>query len=511
MNSKRGIETMNKLTTLAVMAFGLSLAAHADVLLWQVNDPEIVSWGGQTFKYTDSVLGPDYKYYTLNAARVAAVDANGEKSYLMIGDTKTGVFDENVTGVLLNEAPPATLPIWAGLLPEGDAVGWSIAIELGALDEQGNWTSVAATEYAALAELKKFIAANVADMPGMVPWSPTTFNAPEPSGGLLAFFGAALLALRRRRVTGCVKEGRIVALTAAGVLTAGGLFAAPVVSSNIHGLVRIDPTTTNTIVSVPWVGYTADGKPTQALPANRLVSPIGLTHGDLLMQVTNEVAYAAWSLDVNATTGARSWQPVMSASRSDDAFGRTRNEIMNHTGTGVAERGRGIWVIRQNPLNAGGTANPIYLYGQWTNAGRVVEIPGVVLGKTQTYGGYDACTYTMLANPDCTQAMPINDLGWDSELVGASDTIVIPNDSAASRVLFWEEPSAAAPDGRWYYTKTERVGFAMKTTKGYDATVPAGVGFWYVRRAADPLYVIWPGATMQKQTMDVEISEGEEK
>ena len=468
---------------LAVVAVGLLTAARAEVLLWWLDDPVIESWGGATYNVWEPVLGPDWGLYNLEAARVAAMDEEGNVIYLSICDTETGLFDPEVTGVALNPERPATLPVWAGVIPDAvTAENWRFAVELGVFDGDV-WKTIASSGYETFENLREHIAVNVTDMPGYTPWNPNAFNAPEPSSGLLMLVGGALLALRRRRR----------AAVAAGLLAAGVLPAAPVVSSNIHGFVRIDPATTNTLVSVPWTGYTPDGQETKDLPANRIVSPIGLTAGDLLMQPTNEIAYAAWSLVVDES-GARSWQPVMSAGRAEDAFGRTRNAIWTHAGTGSADRGRGVWVIRQNPLKPDGTPNPVYLYGQWTNNGRVVEVPGVVLGKTLSFGGYDACTYTMLANPDCTQATVVNDIPWDPQLVGEQDTIVIPNDRAGAQILFWEDPSEAAPHGRWYYTKTEKKGFLIKTTKAYDASVPAGVGFWYVRRSADPLYVTWPGA-----------------
>ena len=479
----RGLDMKRGLALAGVM-LGLLTGVRAEVLLWMLDDPVIESYGGTTSNVWKPVLGADGNYYTLNAARVSAMDGDGNVVYLSIYDTETAAFDPDVTGVLLNGARPAALPVWAGVIPDGvTAANWSFAVELGVVDDKGVWTSVATSGYESFENLSEHIAVNVTDMPGYLPWTPDVFNAPEPSSGLLMLIGGALLALRRRRR----------AATVAGLLAAGALPAAPVVSSNIHGFVRIDPTTTNTLVSVPWTGYTPDGQETRDLPANRIVSPIGLTAGDLLMQPTNEIAYAAWSVAVDAH-GGRSWQPVMSAGRAEDAFGRTRNAIWTHAGTGSVDRGRGVWVIRQNPLKPDGTPNPVYLYGQWTNNGRVVEVPGVVLGKTLSFGGYDACTYTMLANPDCTQATVVNDIPWDPQLVGEQDTIVIPNDRAGAQILFWEDPSEAAPHGRWYYTKTEKKGFLIKTTKAYDASVPAGVGFWYVRRSADPLYVTWPGA-----------------
>ena len=500
---------MKKLMMAAVVALGLAGAARAEALLWMVDDPVIEGWYGATYKITDEIP-VEGTIYRMNGARVSARDSLGNTRYLPLTD-RSGVFDENVTGTLFSKEKdddPATLPLWADL---GNTADWSFAIELGYIDGDGNWLRIAVSNYATAEELRKHIAENVPDMPGYIPWSPDVFVAPEPSSGLLLLIGGALLSLRRRRRAALV----------AGLVATGSVFAAPVVSSNIHGFVRIDPTTTHTLVSVPWTGYTPDGKETIPLPANRLVSPIGLAAGDLLMQATNEIAYATWSLEINPTTQARSWQPVMSATRGQDVFGQTRNTVWNHDGKGWLTRGGGIWVIRHNPLKADGvTPNPVYLYGQWTPNGSIVTVPGVVLGKTQTYGGYDACTYTMLANPDCTKETVINDIPWDPQLVGEKDTIVISNDKEAALVLFWEDPSDAAPHGRWYYTKTEteqrqlgsRTITIVKTVKAYDAQVPAGIGFWYVRRSADPLYVTWPGAGAKTQGVDVpEEENGEEK
>lgn len=502
---------MKHLLLVAGLVFGGVMVGRADVMLWMVDHPTITGGDGSVYSIWEPVTGADGKSYLLNGARVAAKDAAGNVSYLSVYDTQTGQFDPSATVVGLNSEKPAVLPVWAGYLPD-DPTGWSFAIELGVIDIVDDdlvWTGVASSGYETIASLQPYITANVVDMPGYVPWSPNAYNAPEPASGLLALVGAALLALRRRRPSRAF--GRRSVVLSSGLFAPLALVAAPVVSSNIHGLVRIDPTTTNTIVSVPWRGYTADGTPTRPLAADRLVSPIGLTPGDLLLQVTNEVAYASWSLEA-AADGSRAWQPVMTASRGEDAFGRTRNEIITHEGHGTLARGRGIWLVRQCPLASDGTANPVYLYGQWTLVGEVVEIPGIVRGGTRTYGGYDTCTYTMLANPDCRTATVVNDLVWDAELVGATDTIVIPRDRAAARVLFWEEPSDAAPDGRWYETKTVQVNkFVKRTIRDYEAAVPAGVGFWYVRRAAEPLYVVWPGGVTRERAQADGGAEGEEE
>ena len=503
-----------------VAATFLARAIDSSALLWMVNDPLIDYGNGETHKlFNDPVTAG------LNGARVVARnETGGGVVYLSFFDGQS--FDPYFTVVDLDKtASPASLPMWAKVpdnVNPGDP-GWLFAIELGRYevaeqdkDADGSiddleliWSIEAMSRNFSYEELQKHMSFSATDMPGETPWSPDVFTAvPEPSSGLLVLLGGALLALRRRRRAAAPAPGRTktrgrcchraVAALLVCACAVCGLRAELVVSSNIHGLIRVDSSATNTIVSVPWTFYTQDGSPTRPIPANRLVSPRGMTAGDLLMQVTNEIAYAAWSLEVNAETGARSWQPLMSASRVESEFAQTRNAIATHSGLGTLHRGGGVWVIRQKPLDAGGTPYPIYLYGQWTKGAETVEIPGIVVGQTLVYGGYDTCTYTMLSNPRVTEDTDINEIDWDWELVGDKDTLVLnvvktdtivpATDKAEVRILFWD-----AEVRKWYYTEVVQVNkFVKKTVKHFDGiVVPAGAGFWYVRRTTGPLYLHW--------------------
>ena len=79
---------------------------------------------------------------------------------------------------------------------------YSFIVELGNIDAQDNWTTVATSASAAYSTLGDFIHETFDINPGQIAvWSPTTFTAPvpEPSSGLLMAVGLALLALRRKR------------------------------------------------------------------------------------------------------------------------------------------------------------------------------------------------------------------------------------------------------------------------------------------------------------------------
>jgi hypothetical protein len=98
---------------------------------------------------------------------------------------------------------------WGSGVPTGNqsplgsfsAAEYSFIIELGNIDSSDNWTTVATSAATAYSDLADYIyqAFDLSPSPAAV-WTPTTFNVPEPSGGLLTMMGLALLALRRKRL-----------------------------------------------------------------------------------------------------------------------------------------------------------------------------------------------------------------------------------------------------------------------------------------------------------------------
>ena len=77
---------------------------------------------------------------------------------------------------------------------------YSFIVELGNIDAQDNWTTVATSAAATYSSLSDYIHETFDLNPGQLAvWTPTQFTIPEPTSGLLMVIGGALLALRRKR------------------------------------------------------------------------------------------------------------------------------------------------------------------------------------------------------------------------------------------------------------------------------------------------------------------------
>lgn len=78
---------------------------------------------------------------------------------------------------------------------------YSFIVELGNIDSDDNWTTVATSAAATYSSLGTYIHEKFDVAPSsLAAWTPTQFTiAPEPSSGLLALMGFAILALRRKQ------------------------------------------------------------------------------------------------------------------------------------------------------------------------------------------------------------------------------------------------------------------------------------------------------------------------
>lgn len=284
-----------------------------------------------------------------------------------------------------------------------------------------------------------------------------------------------------------------------------------VYSSNIHAMVKVVSCDTNTIISVPWMFYTPDGASTTNLPVDRLVRPTNLTVGDYVLahlpDPSNPVkqTFAAWELTVTEepVPGVANprlpkeeypndycwkWEPVMTASRVErleqDSNGSYRTDVWVPDGiaTQTECRGYGVWLLRQKPTE-NGNAKPFYLYGQWTTGNATVTIKG---------GSPETPVCTMLANPDCLHATDVNELTWSN--VGAADTLILTTDSKTTLYCTYK-------NGSWGYSTQTRVNknegkdkpayWVVKTVREDAPEVPAGTGFWYVRRTSGDVTLTW--------------------
>ena len=284
-------------------------------------------------------------------------------------------------------------------------------------------------------------------------------------------------------------------------------------SMNTFAMVKVLSCDTNTVIAVPWAFYTPDGEPAVNLPIDRLVRPTNLSVGDyVLMHLPNltkptEETYAAWQLtkttepvpgvaepsSENDRDWCWKWEPVMTVTANPGESGanaKTRTDVWTPEGGGVpAEcRGYGVWLLRQHPAE-GETAVPFYLYGQWATGEAEVTIKGKSAEP-------DEPVCTLLANPDCTTSTDVNALDWGNLDVGPDDTLILPSGSKATFYCTYQQGSG------WGYSKQTKVKVGgvnvIKTERASAPRVPAGTGFWYVRRKVGNMKLTWAGSSAAK-------------
>ena len=249
-------------------------------------------------------------------------------------------------------------------------------------------------------------------------------------------------------------------------------------SANFHASLKVEANTTNVLIAVPWTFYTPDGSPSSNLPVNRLVRPVNLSEGDMLLKVVDSKVYESWMLMPGNEAGSSlRWVAARTVSERAPVEAQAVSNRVSDVKPAEDKqipRGSGLWLIRTEP-KVDEDWKPFYLYGQWTKGGALVKVEGPASGET--------ANTVMVAHPGCARDLAINgDIRWEG--VDASDTLSLPNGTDAWFLCSWD-----AAKGQWYTSKAERVGRATRYTRDYDLTVPAGHGFWYVRRAASPVTI----------------------
>ena len=192
-----------------VVAAGLLSADESDVLYWMVDDVATVTSGNnpsvsiQEFFASPEFVGSSF------AARIRVTgEGITEDTFLDlyipgygidVGGGEYGVEFGTIGGYWGAGVPTGNQS------PSGDySAGtpeYSFIVELGNIDANDNWTTVATSATAAYSELAAYIHPTFDMDPSSVAvWTPDTFTVvPEPSSGLLAAIGLALLALRRKK------------------------------------------------------------------------------------------------------------------------------------------------------------------------------------------------------------------------------------------------------------------------------------------------------------------------
>ncbi|MBQ6136235.1 MAG: PEP-CTERM sorting domain-containing protein [Kiritimatiellae bacterium] len=175
-------------------------AEETTVLLWQVGDmTDFDSLEGVIVHLANDGGTTTAKDLGVSHARIREVSTGGYLGLQIPGSDSFGLDSMNV---------PMT---WAADVSDfaGGSPEYAFVIELGAY-ESGSWSTLAVSESASYVDL---VANHHIDVFSgyqplyATPWNPTTYAVPEPASGLLVLVGAALLALRRGRVSRCREEG----------------------------------------------------------------------------------------------------------------------------------------------------------------------------------------------------------------------------------------------------------------------------------------------------------------
>lgn len=224
--------------------------------------------------------------------------------------------------------------------------------------------------------------------------------------------------------------------------------ALAVESSNTFGILRVDSSAAQTIVSVPWLA--AGGGDINVAD---VVKTANLNNGDKLHYYnTTTKKYRVWELTDGEWVEAKDAQdPVVAAP--------------------TLARGNAIILERFAP-QGGSIANCFYLYGQYTNAAS---------STTCVAGGY-----TLLAPPS-TENTNLNAKTWSN--VNGNDNIVLANGT----LLHYRENQW----GKLTKTLDQETGVIEESVNPGVATISAGEGAWYISKGSTAPSVTWVAAPQQ--------------
>lgn len=243
--------------------------------------------------------------------------------------------------------------------------------------------------------------------------------------------------------------------------------AKAVTSDNVFGVLRVDSTAEETIISVPWIETAASNGDIKVCD---LVLTSNLTAGDRLLYYTGtkpgtdtpaeDFQYLAWTLGED-DSGVKVWESVTTVSK--DADGKTRMTVSAPGGSEAVARGAALIVIRPTAHT-----EPIYLYGQY--------VPGTVTAKVKG-GTFEKPVYSLLA-PSDPNGVDLNKAGVMSGTPDINDYIVIGD--VGTMLKYYK--------GQWgvmgKYDRTNKT-YPMDTSK---AVIKPGQGVWYVSRGGAPTF-----------------------
>ena len=221
----------------------------------------------------------------------------------------------------------------------------------------------------------------------------------------------------------------------------------PAASDNVFGVLRVDSTSAQTIVSVPW-----EAPGGGAIKVKDAIKTANLTKGDQLYYydaTAKTPSYKLWVL------GDNGWEGAETVKGGDDGKGIVTASM---GGDEELARGGALILVRKEP------SKPFYLYGQYTATSASLNV----------VPGSDAAPAYSLVAPAVATSTSLDTLA--SSFVGKKDTVFVRDSSGNTRALVCRQVDEQYKWG--IVTKTEMG--QPENFESVEITIPAGEGFWYV-------------------------------
>lgn len=267
----------------------------------------------------------------------------------------------------------------------------------------------------------------------------TRVAGPSPDGtafdiGLLNDSGASMSAAGLYRVV---------------TLLAYGSVTNEIPSTNAIGIVEVASTATNTITAVPWKRLASAPGEASDLTVSNFVAYANLSAGDAVYMLDGRT-YKMWKKKNDGT-----WEAATTVSGNGASI-----SIKEAGAPDVATIpcGGAVWVQRAD------ATKPYFLVGQYDESAFSVTVPG--------------SGAALIANPFSTN-VTLNAIDWGKYTSVSNDTIrFIPSNGVNV------ELSYDSREQKWgYYTpKTNGTSITGVEFNSYNATIPPGTGFIYVRK-----------------------------
>jgi hypothetical protein len=218
-------------------------------------------------------------------------------------------------------------------------------------------------------------------------------------------------------------------------------------STNIVGVLEVASTLTNTLAAVPWTKMGTDPAVSEdsQIRVSDYVHTEHLGDDDAVQVADAGHIYRKWHWNKKD----KKWGSAITVSRS----GAEKAPDAKEHGL---SRTSAVWVERNDPA-----AKPFFLVGQYSSADLTLTIEG---------GSAESMVCTLVPNPSLKD-VKVNDYKWKDMPISGNkgDVIRIPNEKKVPHNLTWNEETKTW--GRWFNQQWKD-----------DAVIPAGTGFWYMRR-----------------------------